>query len=414
MTTVNQETISDLEAAKTTICDRVEEWKDRLLDLSHDIHGHPETAFNEHHAAAAVAKTLTDAGFDAKVGVYGLETAVEATYGSGDFTVTVCAEYDALPGIGHACGHNIIAAAGVGAAVALSAIADEAGIRVKLLGTPAEERGGGKAIMLEAGAWEDATISLMVHGGPQIDVRCSDAISQAVDRFDVIYTGRPAHAAAAPHLGINAADAATVALVGIGLLRQQLHGTVRVSAVVAEGGEVTNVIPAKTVVKVEVRSYDLEELNDAKRRVLACFEAGATASGCTWENHRVQPRYASLLQDPFLAASWDEALAGLGRHAVSLPGLSGGSTDMGNVSQVVPSIHPGIGIRGTDAAPHTVEFAAAAATPAADEAIVASAIGMAQAAANPALNPVARRDFLQRQAERATGSTMASQNGDFA
>src|SRR5206468_10294098 len=140
------------------------------------------------------------------VGVYGLDTAIEATYGSGDFTIAVCAEYDALPVIGHGCGHNIIATAGVGAAIALASVADAAGIRVKLLGTPAEEQGGGKALMLERGAWEDATISLMVHGGPGIDVRCDDFTSQAVDRFDVAYTGRPAHAAAAPQAGVNAAD----------------------------------------------------------------------------------------------------------------------------------------------------------------------------------------------------------------
>jgi len=412
MTIINQELTGSLESAKAAIHERVGEWKDRLLDLSHDIHSHPETAFNEHHAAAAVANTLVEAGFDAKVGAFGLETAVEATYGTGDFTVAVCAEYDALPGIGHACGHNIIAAAGVGTAIALSSIAEEAGIRVKLLGTPAEESGGGKALMLEAGAWEDATISLMVHGGPAVDIRCSDGKSQAVDRFDVIYTGRPAHAAAAPHAGINAADAATLALVGIGLLRQQLRGTVRVSAVVAEGGEVTNVIPARTVVKVEVRSFDIDELDDAKQRVLACFEAGAVASGCEWEYNRVQPRYANLVQDPFLSASWDEALAGLGRQTVPMPNIMGGSTDMGNVSHVVPSIHPGIGIKGSDAPPHTVEFAAAAATPAADQAVLDSTIGMALAAAAAALNPAARQDFLRRQRERTPGATTVSQDGD--
>ncbi|MGW8484565.1 M20 family metallopeptidase [Microbacterium sp. NPDC055903] len=398
-----------LEEAKQRSADAVRAWETRLTEISHEIHAAPETAFQEHRAAALLAGALEDAGFTATVGAFGLDTAIEAFYGSGDFVVTVCAEYDALPEIGHACGHNIIAAAGLGAAIALAAIADDAGLTVKLLGTPAEEHGGGKVLMLEAGAWEDATVSLMVHGAPGVDIRCDSFSSQAVDRFRVTYTGRPAHAAAAPDKGVNALDAATIALTSIGLLRQQLPGTVRTAAVVTQGGDVTNIIPARTVVDAEVRSFDLDELRDAKRRVLACFEAGAIASGCTWEQARTEPRYDPLVQEPLLADAWNDALTELGRDLIPYSGGTGGSTDMGNVSQVVPSIHPGIAVHGSTSAPHTEGFTADAATPAADRAVVDAAIGLAWAAATVALRPATRSDLLARQAARPSGATTRPQ-----
>ncbi|MDN6326070.1 MAG: amidohydrolase [Corynebacterium sp.] len=388
---------------------RIDAHRDRLLEISHTLHANPELAFAEPASAALVAAELRDAGFDVTVGVYGLDTAIEATYGSGEFVVAVCAEYDALPSIGHACGHNIIATAGLGAALGLAEIADEASIRVKLLGTPAEEHGGGKVLMLREGAWEDATISLMVHGGQDAgdgaDARCSDFTSQAVDRFKVTYTGTPAHAAAAPQKGVNALDAATIALTSIGLLRQQLADSVRVAGVLTEGGHVTNIIPDHTEVDAEVRAFDMDVLEDAKRRVMNCFEAGALASGCSWECEPTEPRYASLVQEPLLADAWNTALVDLGRTVAAHPGNVGGSTDMGNVSQVVPSIHPMISLLGHEAPPHTVGFAAAAATPAGDEAAIVAAKGRALAAATGATPPATRAALRARQAARPVGAT---------
>jgi metal-dependent amidase/aminoacylase/carboxypeptidase family protein len=252
----------------------------------------------------------------------------------------------------------------------------------------------------------------MVHGGPGIDVRCDDFTTQAVDRFDITYTGRPAHAAAAPQAGVNALDAATIALTSIGLLRQQLAPTVRVAAIVVEGGDVTNIIPARTVLRVEVRSFELEELRDAKRRVFACLEAGALASGCEWEFARSQPRYANLRQEPQLAAAWNEALEELGRPVVTFAGAMGGSTDMGNVSQVVPSIHPMIAVHGATAPPHTVGFADAAAGPEGDRAIVAAATALAWSAAIAAVTPEIRADLLDRHRRRPAGATTVSQDED--
>jgi amidohydrolase len=412
LTDPSRSTLLDLDDAKRRATEAVRAWETRLIQVSRAIQADPEIAFEEHRAAALVAEALRDAGFDTTVGAFGLDTAIEATFGSGEFVVAVCAEYDALPVIGHACGHNIIAASGLGAAIALAAIADDAGLTVKLLGTPAEEHGGGKVLMLEAGAWEDATISLMVHGAPGVDLRADDFSSQAVDRFEVVYTGRPAHAAAAPQLGVNALDAATIALTSIGLLRQQLPTTVRTAAVVTQGGEVTNIIPARTVVQAEVRSFDLDELRDAKRRVLACFEAGALAAGCTWEHRRTEPRYDPLIQEPILAAAWNDALTALDRAPIAFPGAVGGSTDMGNVSQVVPSIHPSIAVHGSTAAPHTKEFAADAASPAADRAVVDGAIGLAWAAATAALVPDSRAELLARRAARPAGATTHPQTDE--
>lgn len=398
-------TLLDIAEAKQRSADAVRSWEQRLVEISHEIHDDPEIAFEEVRAANLVAGALRDAGFTATVGAFGVDTAIDASFGDGEFVVAICAEYDALPVIGHACGHNVIAAAGLGAAIALAAIADDAGLTVKLLGTPAEEHGGGKVLMLEGGAWEDATVSLMVHGAPGIDVRCESFATQAVDRFQITYTGRPAHAAAAPDKGVNALDAATIALTAIGLLRQQLPGTARTAAVITQGGEVTNIIPARTVLQAEVRSFDLDELRDAKRRVMACFEAGALASGCSWEQVRTEPRYDPLVQEPLLADAWNDALTELGREPIALSGMAGGSTDMGNVSQVVPSIHPGIAIIGSTSAPHTEGFAADAATPAADRAVIDSAIGLAWAAATAALMPSSRADLLARQAARPVGAT---------
>jgi amidohydrolase len=398
-----------LDDAKRRVVEAVEAWEERLIEISHRIHADPELAFEEHYAAALIADALRDAGFTARVGAFGIDTAIEATYGAGEFVVTVCAEYDALPVIGHACGHNMIAASGIGAAIALAGIAEDAGLTVKLLGTPAEEHGGGKVLMLEAGAWEDATISLMVHGSPGVDIRCDDFSSQAVDRFEIVYTGRPAHAAAAPQMGVNALDAVTVALTSIGLLRQQLPGSVRTAAVVTQGGEVTNIIPAHTVIQAEVRSFDLDELRDAKRRVLACFEAGALASGCSWTQRRTEPRYDPLLQEPILAEAWNDALTERGRTLIAYGGATGGSTDMGNVSQVVPSIHPAIAVHGSTAAPHTEGFARDAVTREADRAIIDAAVGLAWSAATAALVPSSRADLLARQAARPAGATSRPQ-----
>lgn len=397
---------SSLPAAKQRAAAEVVALRERLLELSHTIHAHPELSWQEHAAAALIADTMRAAGFATEVGVYGVETAIEAIIGSGDLTVAICSEYDALPGIGHACGHNVIAASGVGAALALAPLADEAGLRIKFLGTPAEEHGGGKVAMLTAGAWEDVDFSMMVHGMSGVDIPAGDYSSTAVDRFEVIFEGRAAHAAAAPEQAVNAGAAATLALTAMGLLRQHLPAEANTNAFISFGGEATNIIPDRTVVQVESRANDIELWHTLKKRVLACFEGAAIATGCSWSWKPTEYAYAPVKPDPVLSELWDDNLRGLGRTIVRAPGgIAGGSTDMGNVTQVLPAIHPVIAFLGETAPPHSPAFTQAAITPAADQAILDAATAMAQTTLDVALDPQRRRAFKDLTAARPEGAT---------
>lgn len=382
----------------------LEERRAELIGLSHAIHENPELSWQEHDAAALVARTLQDAGFEVEIGAYGVETAVEAVFGSGDLTVAICAEYDALPGIGHGCGHNVIAASGVGAALALAPLADAAGLRIKLLGTPAEEHGGGKVAMLLAGAWEDVDFSLMVHGMTGEDISAASFRSTAVDRFEVVFHGRTAHAAGMPEQGVNAASAAAIAQTAVAFLRQQLPDETNLNAFVSLGGEATNIIPDRAVVQVELRAYDIDVWRDMKKRVLACFEGAAIATGCRWDWAPTEYPYAPMKHDADLAALWDANLVARGRTISPAP-LGGGSTDMGNVSQVVPTIHPTIAFLGQTGPAHNPEFTAAAATPAADEAVIDAATILAWTVLDVAMDGALRVDLLHRTAERPAGAT---------
>jgi amidohydrolase len=375
-TTGRASTPADEMTVEARVRARVEDAREGLVGLSRAIHAEPELAFGEDKASRRVAELLEAAGFTVECGVAGLATALTATYGSGELTVGICAEYDALPEIGHACGHNVIAAAGVGAALGLAEVADELGIRVKLIGTPAEEHGGGKVLLLDRGVFDDVTVAMMVHPGPH-DSHPRDVTSQAVSRFAVTFTGQASHAAAAPQRARNAADAAVIAQVAIGLLRQQLSSECRVGLFVREGGQVTNIIPERTVVECEVRAFDADEFAGLRERVVACFEAGAHATGTDVSIEPTEPDYAPLRQDPRLADLYAEAIERTGRSVGDREPLSGGSTDMGNVSQALSSIHPMIAILGSEHAPHTRGFAAEAATAAADNAVVDGALALA-------------------------------------
>lgn len=353
-------------------------WTDRLLALSRAIHAEPETAFAEHAASAGVAGLLEEAGFAVERGVCELPTALTASYGEGDLTIGLCAEYDALPEVGHACGHNLIASAAVGAAIALASVADDLGFRVKLLGTPAEEHGGGKVLMLERGAFDDVTVAMMVHPGPT-DLTFGGDRTTAAARFKAVFHGRTAHSAKSPHLALNAGDAAVVAQVAVGLLRQQTTPGSRISGYVREAGRRTNMIPDLAVLEYEVRAPSAEELAPLTERVLDCFRGAALATGTTAETERTQPDYLDLRQDPWLLSTYERHLADVGRTAEPLPpGSVTASTDMGNVSHALPSIHPHIGVLGCEATPHNAEFADAMTTPAADTALLDAAALLAR------------------------------------
>ncbi|MEV7776424.1 M20 family metallopeptidase [Kitasatospora sp. NPDC086791] len=379
----------------------------KLIALSRSIHAEPETAFQEHRSAAKVSGLLRDEGFDVVPGAGGLETAFTARYGSGPLTVGLCAEYDALPGLGHACGHNLIAASSVGAALALRDVADDLGITVVVLGTPAEEEGGGKITMLEAGVFDEVSMAMLVHPAPEDN--CAPR-PLALAELEVRYTGRESHSALAPHLGVNAADALTVAEVAVGVGRQHFEPRQQVHGIVTRGGEVPNVVPAHTSALYNLRAADMESLRRLEARVRACFEAGAVATGCTHEV-RSTPAYAELAHDPFLVAAYRAAATELGRPLVSPEEESAmptGSTDMGNVSRVLPSVHPSIGIDSGDAVNHQPEFARACVTPAADRALLQASVALAWTAAQAAEDDQARERLLtahaaRRGAERPAG-----------
>ncbi|MCR8670570.1 amidohydrolase [Agrococcus sp. HG114] len=335
-----------------------------LSDVAADLHAHPEIRFTEFHAAQRLTAELERAGFDVQRGYAGLETAFVGRWSTPDATaqtttIAVFLEYDALEGIGHACGHNIIAAAGLGAALAVKdRLTAEGGARANLVvvGSPGEEGAAGKVPMIEHGVLEGVDLAMMIHPGAE-DVAGSTSLSRVA--LDVEFTGRASHAAAHPERGINALDAATLALSAIGLLRQQLPDDSRVHAIVTDGGQAPNIIPEHAALRVFVRSQDRDELlGSIVPRVRACFEGAAIATGCQVLVEERTPAYFSLRPNPTLVGLAEQALVALGREPVRAPEMAG-STDMGNVSLVVPAIHPMLTLV-PDCSPHTCEFADAA------------------------------------------------------
>ncbi|MEU2853268.1 M20 family metallopeptidase [Streptomyces syringium] len=363
---------------KTAVQERVLAHRESLLTLSRRIHAHPETAFAEHRAAAWCAELLREQDFDVTAPAYGLDTAFSASFGSGPVTVAVVCEYDALPGLGHACGHNLIAAAGLGAALGLAPFADELGLTVRVLGTPAEERGAGKALLLEAGAFDGVDAAMMVHPCP-FDV--AEFRSFALGTLSVAYTGKAAHPSLNPHEGRNAADALTVAQVALGLLRQQLPPHWKVHGVTTAAGTAPNAIPDRATAEYEIRASAAEDLRELRERVEACFRAGALATGCEVELTRPEPDYLDFRTDAELIALWRDNARALGRPEPQQRDAFA-CTDMGNVSHVVPSIHPVLDITGGSCGPHEAEFVAAAVSPMGERALLDGAIGMAWTAAD--------------------------------
>ncbi|MEU4210958.1 M20 family metallopeptidase [Streptomyces sp. NPDC026206] len=366
------------EGLKSAIRERVSACREELLSLSRRIHEHPETAFAEHRAAAWCAETLRGHGFTVTAPAYGLQTAFSASAGAGPVTVAIACEYDALPGLGHACGHNLIAAAGVGAALALAPYADELGLTVRVLGTPAEERGAGKALLLEAGAFEGVDAAMMVHPCP---FEVAEFRSFALGTLSVAYRGRSAHPSLNPHEGRNAADALTVAQVALGLLRQQLPPHWKVHGVTTGAGSAPNAIPDRATAEYEIRTSAAEDLHELRERVEACFRAGALAAGCEVTLTRPEPDYLDFRTDPGLIALWQANARELGRPEPQQREAFA-CTDMGNVSHAVPSIHPVLDITGGTCGPHEPGFVQAAVSPEAERAIVDGAVGMAWTAAD--------------------------------
>ncbi len=391
----SEESSSTQNGFHTELADGVGHWRDKVHALARTIHASPELSFEETRASAAIVELLREGGFSVETGTSGLPTAFTGTVGSGELVVALCVEYDALPEIGHACGHNLIAGASVAAALALAPLADRLGITLKAIGTPAEEHGGGKALMLEAGAFDGVGLALMVHPVQDgVTYNPAGTSAQAVGRYRATFTGKASHAAAAPHLGVNAADAAVLSQVAVGLLRQQIPADHRVAMYVAEAGHATNIIPEHAVVEFECRAFTLPEYEALLLRVRNCFEGAALATGTGLAIEATEPLYEPLRQDDDLAANWTRAMDFFGKDISPAAGLAGGSTDMGNISQVIPSLHPWLSIPGAKASIHSHDFAALADTPAAYGVMFEAATALAWTVADAAVQPKQRSRFI--------------------
>lgn len=381
--------------AKKKAQETVDTYQQTLIDLSRRIHEHPELGFAEEKASLWITEVLADAGLHVEVGICDLPTAFRARAGSGPLHIAICAEYDALPKMGHACGHNLMAAMATGAGIAAGQVADDLGLTIEVIGTPAEEvgNGGGKILLLERGAFEGIHAAMLVHPTP-MPFDAVGGSTLAVALFDAHYTGKASHAGVAPEQGINAADAMTIAQVAIGLLRQQLPSTIRISGIVTDGGEAANIIPSHTSARYNLRAPTFDELLELRERVTRCFEAGALATGAYLDIVGGDKPYAHMVQNATMSELYRRNAEALGRIVQEGP-ASGAGTDMGNISLLIPSIQPQIGINCLPAINHQPEFAAACIGPEAEKAVLDGALTMAWTTIDMALDQTLRAQLMQ-------------------
>jgi amidohydrolase len=370
-----------LETLKKDVASAVDAMAAELLALSHAIHDEPELALEEVKAAARLTGAVEAHDLPVEREAFGLKTAYVSEFGKSEGpTVAILSEYDALPGIGHACGHNIIATSGLGAALALAKLGAELPGRVRYLGTPAEERFGGKEIMARAGAFDGLDAAMMMHPS-NLDLVTMPCI--AISEVEVTYHGRAAHAAAMPYRGLNALDAVVTAYQTIAQLRQHIKQSERIHGIITDGGLAANIVPEKAGCRFYVRAADIHELAKLKARVQACFEAGALATGCRLEVKWGNTDYLDLKTSWPMAGAFERNAGALGREffpVKEIPAGFAGSTDMGNVSHRVPSIHPMFAVAPAGVIIHNAEFAKWAASEKGDAAVLDGAKALAQTA----------------------------------
>lgn len=368
------------DALKRAVCQAVDARRDALVAVAREIHAHPELAFEERRAAALLVRALKDEGLPVEAPAYGLDTAFESRVGAAGPTVALLAEYDALPGIGHACGHNLIAAAALGAGLALASLGPRLPGRVRVLGTPAEEQGGGKELLARAGAFDGVDAALMVHPAG-VDLITMPSLAFA--EVDAVYHGRAAHASAMPERGVNALDALVTAYQAIAQLRQHIRPTERIHGIFTEAGEAPNVVPERAAGRFYVRAANAGELAALKRRVEGCFRAGAEATGAALELAWRDPDYLELRTSWPLAERYRANAEALGRRFFPidrLPSSVMGTTDMGNVSHRVPAIHPMIAAAPAHCTIHAAAFAEHAGSPSGEAAAIDGAKALAMTA----------------------------------
>jgi amidohydrolase len=365
--------------AKARLAAAVEAARDEIIGLSHRIHAHPEVAFEEHQAATWIAETLRAHGYEVEHPAGSLATAIRAVRrggrGGDGPRIGILAEYDALPGLGHGCGHNTMAASGVGAAIALASSADELPGEIVFLGTPAEERGSGKGIMIEDGLFDGLDAALLYHPCDRSHVESHPLASEDVD---VVFNGLQAHASSDPWMGKNALDALILLFNSVALWRQQLRPTARVHGIIREGGTAANIIPDRTAAWFMIRSDDMADYARMREHFEAMCRAAALATGTT-----VQVTFSgmatTMINNPVLA---ERFRANMGAYGIADMGddLNAGSTDMANVSWVCPTIHPDLAICEVGVPGHSLLFRDAAAEPRADDTTLLAATLVAQTA----------------------------------
>jgi len=360
---------------KKSVIGEVDARRRSLNELSLRLHANPEVGFQETKAAGWLTQYLAENAFSVEIGICDLPTAFRAVYGEGEPRIAILAEYDALPEMGHACGHNIIAVSAVGAGVASKAAVDQLGGSVLVIGTPAEEIYGGKVVMIDRGAFDGVDMAMMVHPGTH-DTAVTQAL--ACQTLEVEFFGRASHAAAYPEVGINALEAMIQSFTAINSLRQHIKDRARIHGIITDGGEAANIVPAHSAATFIVRAEGDEYLDELKLRVIGCFEGAALASGARLEYRWAEVRYSAMRNNLTLAALFQQNMEALGRRIkLTDPDSSFGSTDMGNVSQVVPGIHPRVAIAPEGIVVHSPQFAQAAASEAGSRGLYDAAKAMA-------------------------------------
>jgi amidohydrolase len=374
----------DTKALKDSVIKELEAHRRQLSDLSLEIHDNPELGFKEVKASKLLTQYLEKSGFSVELGICQLDTAFRASYGQGKPAIAILAEYDALPQLGHACGHNLIAGIAVGGAVAAKAAIEQCGGSVMVIGTPAEEFYGGKVLMAGRGAFDDIDMAMMAHPGAH-DSATTQAL--ACITLEVEFFGKAAHAATRPETGINALEAMLLSFAAINALRQHTLDKARLHGIITDGGEAPNVVPAHSAGSFLVRAEDKAYLEELKEKVLNCFVGGAAATGARLEYHWGEVLYEPLRNNLTLAELFRQNINTLGRQMPLVGNSRVGSTDMGNVSQLVPSIHPTIAVAPETVAIHSPEFAEVAASENGIKGMLDAAKAMAMTVADLVASP---------------------------
>ena len=387
----------NIERLKASVIAEIDSRCHQLGELSLKIHSNPEPGFQEVKAARWLTHYLKENGFSIEQGICELPTAFRGSYGQGKPAIAILAEYDALPNLGHACGHNLIATCAVGAGIASKPAIDQFGGSILVIGTPAEELYGGKVIMADRGAFDNLDIAMMVHPGVH-DTATTQSL--ACLALQVEFFGKAAHAAARPEAGINALEAMLQSFTAINSLRQHIKDKARIHGIITDGGEAANIVPAHSAGTFLVRAEDDTYLDELKQRVINCFTGAATASGARLEYKWGDIRYAPLRNNLSLAQLFSQNMQSLGRKVkLSDPTKAFGSTDMGNVSQLVPSIHPSVAIAPMEVVTHSPQFASAAASEAGIHGLLDAAKALTMTVvdlvANPELVAKVKEEFRQ-------------------